>query len=482
MLAPCAKRPSSFDSRGSVNTEMPPRQFCGHAADQACERNAVAAKRAENNVRMSLTLITPPPPAFGQAGRDFCCDGVPAAPSEAELVKLLWRRWPNPPPSPYHVHFLGKKSDVPGIWADPGAARFLYYSLTQGYGPFSEMAATWLVNKKTPTSAECVDLVRHCEARLRNLDALYTVAAFAGTGTQLLAPREIYSLIEPSEKANASFALGSALAASVAHQCFAGRGHGALYRIYHLRLVNSADFCAKHVTVKSAGKTPDYIAFVAEPVAGLLVPHIIECKGGASVNYTEVAHGIIQAQAVDAIAGVPPETRNVSVTTHWTPPKQRSLVLTHMLWVRHPTASDRARAEQGAEKRPKKRKSADPLLLDGMYMVSMSCFFAGLVNGNPGANGFFHYQSKAGVQFAVDRRAHQALRGVWERLLTLKPARNQLGRFLRETGREMYALRQLEAAPGDGAEGWTPVEGYWLWMRTGPVGFGAHNDGGQRRG
>lgn len=428
-----------------------------------------------------------PTPPKGQLGRDLLLVGSPAASTEKALAAQLIRHFP--PPLAMPAGFVGPAAtNPPGFWGDLYAARYRYYSLTQGYGPFAELATQWLLNQLPPTYNQCRELFVYCQSRSRALNAAYTFKHYAhqGVNASVLHPRDIYPLIESSEKGSLSYSLGSTLAAVTASHCFEGRGFGHLERIYHLRLVASSNKCANVLAVVTAGKKePDYIGLTllaltstVDPLesldrpngdtgAGRLAPrpakaapfayHVIESKGCADVKYESVLKGVEQVAAVVSVGGLAPASRNVSVTMHWNLNASSCPIVTNMISL--PSESTSA------------GKGGRLLYLDGMYLAAMACFFAGWKNASPSNavtkhTAYVEYATDE-VVFAIAAEADRVLSEVLELLMLQRWSRPDLKELLEDLGQRILNLDFSDADLPAGDRNWVSIEGHWLWVGSG---------------
>lgn len=235
-------------------------------------------------------------------------NGTVPAPTPRKLAAIrpfLTTNSPLPPPRPPPAAKVSPPShDVDDLAINPTA--FFWEAVTVGYGAPADYGIYWLLNRINLDPDQIEDLKRLAASRATMISRAYRFDT--SSGTLLLQQRDIYPLIEQSEKVNISYNLGCAMAAVCAPRAIATRAAPtvvALSPLYHARLLACVENVTNTIIVnRSSNKQVDFVAFDAN-----LGAHIIEAKGGGdSFPYAELADGIDQCNAVDdvTLAGLPP--------------------------------------------------------------------------------------------------------------------------------------------------------------------------------
>lgn len=142
-------------------------------------------------------------------------------------------------------------------------------------------------------------------ARITTLSRGYEFVAASGTMPFHLRQRDVYDLIEQSEKNNISFYLGCAMSSICAPVAMASRQPPVqIGYLFHARLLGSAQKTTKTTIVHpSGGRLIDFLAFDQN-----LGAHIIEAKGsGGAFPYGQLADAIDQCCSVKHVqlSGIP---------------------------------------------------------------------------------------------------------------------------------------------------------------------------------
>lgn len=255
-----------------------------------------AAPRTWTLLQHQLHTLAPLP---GPAAAKPSSAASAAAPAPVPL--------PPPPPAP-------PAHDLIEVPATP--AQFFQEAMAGGYGEFADYLLFWLLQGKTLTAGQVDDLRRCAQARVNALLRAFRPEPATATAPFHLVPRDIYPLIESSEKALTSYHLGCAMAAVCAGPVLGVRQPGTnLGYLFHARLMSSVDTAVTPTQVRSASRqVVDFLAYDDQWHA-----HLFEAKGSADgFPYGLLADGIDQCRTVrqvlsTGLAPQPPASLNVVV-------------------------------------------------------------------------------------------------------------------------------------------------------------------------
>jgi hypothetical protein len=380
-------------------------------------------------------------------GQDFDCVGIPSKNTEASLLPLLNRRIPLPSGLP------PKFCDSINLISD-SLARFSYFGITQGYGEFADFLYLWKISGMPITVADTMDLDNYCHTRFQQVLAVYENILTALPGVSLLSPRPFHAILDQSEKAVISYALGSAVAGAVAYYYFLQRGDGVLLRLFHRRLIDSPAHAMVPATIVAGigGAIPDYIGVTKTPGGYSL--HVLETKLHEKCDYAEIRKGLKQAQGIWLIDGQPPESCNL-LFSHLRSSKKKRYVMTSMLRLKPLPVIQRSLPAPG------------PALstLNGVYGLGLSTFLFGISDSirYQDEYGYFNF-AEGKIKLAIRKEVLERLNQFREQYLAvvmeeLPQIVRLVGEFLREEDPQPYDRPAVD-------DNWVAVEGQWLWMRS----------------
>ncbi len=88
-----------------------------------------------------------------------------------------------------------------------------WFAATMGYGVAADYGIHWLINGTLLSTAQLVDLKRLATGRAASIERAYEFIPSAVGSPLRIVPREIYPLIEASEKVAVSYLVSCAMAA-----------------------------------------------------------------------------------------------------------------------------------------------------------------------------------------------------------------------------------------------------------------------------
>ena len=184
-------------------------------------------------------------------------------------------------------------------------SEFFWEAMTVGYGEAADYGIYWLIKGVKVGTKQIEELRRLAMARITTLSRGYEFVAASGTMPFHLRQRDVYDLIEQSEKNNISFYLGCAMSSICAPVAMASRQPPVpIGYLFHARLLGSAQKTTKTTIVHpSGGRLIDFLAFDQN-----LGAHIIEAKGsGGAFPYGQLADAIDQCCSVTHVqlSGIP---------------------------------------------------------------------------------------------------------------------------------------------------------------------------------
>ncbi|VWC36832.1 hypothetical protein [Burkholderia lata] len=200
--------------------------------------------------------------------------------------------------------------------AATSAANVFWKAITVGYGAPADYAIHWLLNGAALNPPQMNDLKRLAHARATAISRAYACTVLP-SGAAALVPRDIYSLIESTERTGTSYLMGCTVAALCAPEAIkwqlGGSPTGIDY-LFHASLLKAATKAGMPVVVNSKGQgSIDFLGFDTQ-----FHLHVIEAKGsGGAISYQQIGGGLDQCDDVVDITLAPgidvaPRTKSVS--------------------------------------------------------------------------------------------------------------------------------------------------------------------------
>ncbi|VWC42381.1 hypothetical protein BLA6860_07094 [Burkholderia lata] len=233
--------------------------------------------------------------------------GFPAPQTATSLVPWLAPTTPGP--------FPGSIPNTNLESATPSAADVFWKAITVGYGAPVDYVIHWLLHGAALTPPQMHDLKRLASARATAIGRAYACKVLP-SGAVALVPRDIYPLIESSERTSTSYLVGCAIAALCAPAAIDSQlgGSVGIDYLFHASLLKSAATTGFPIVVNSTGQGS--IDFIGVDTHFHL--HAIEAKGtGDTINYQQIGRGLDQCNHVIDITLLPgldvvPRTKSVS--------------------------------------------------------------------------------------------------------------------------------------------------------------------------
>jgi hypothetical protein len=239
--------------------------------------------------------------------------GVPPADTWTAISPLLKKIHPAPVPGA-PISFLRKEACAS---AGVTPSQLWACALATGYGVAAEIATKWVLDGAPLTPAQTVDLSAWAAGRAALMMRVLGAALHTGGAFTDLFKKDIYELLDPSEKRLVSYLAGSSMAGAVGPQAVRVRTGHSIRRLFHESMcrVHARIFDTITINTAGAGK-PDFIGLDEDYAV-----HIFEAKGDLDgPGYRELSQGAAQiAGVMNVTVGTPgvvviPRSRNVCLT------------------------------------------------------------------------------------------------------------------------------------------------------------------------